>query len=49
VDEIRLLSHWMYLRRDDLVHVRWTPDQPVRTLTSRVLQALRHTPSAAAA
>jgi len=41
VDEIRLLSHWMYLRRDDLRHVRWTPALTVDTFHEQILQTVR--------
>ena len=41
VDEIRLLSHWMYLRRDDLQHVRWTGAETVTAFTNDILNALQ--------
>jgi DNA polymerase-3 subunit epsilon len=41
VDEIRLLSHWMYLRRDDLRHVRWTPALTIDTFHEQILQTIR--------
>jgi DNA polymerase-3 subunit epsilon len=37
VDEIRLLSHWMYLRRDDLQHVRWTAEPPLDAFAAEVV------------
>lgn len=39
-DEIRLLSHWMYMHRSDLLSVRWDGDAP-SAFAARILETIR--------
>ena len=39
VDEIRLLSHWLYVHRDEIAHVRWSADESIDALLERVAAA----------
>jgi len=41
VDEIRLLSHWLYVHRDEIAHVRWSADVSVDAWRERVEAAAR--------
>jgi DNA polymerase-3 subunit epsilon len=43
VDEIRLLSHWLYVHRDEIAHVRWSADVSVDAWRERVEAAARAT------
>jgi DNA polymerase-3 subunit epsilon len=41
VDEIRLLSHWLYVHRDDVTQIRWSMTMPIDVLLDDVKRAAR--------
>jgi excinuclease UvrABC nuclease subunit len=41
VDEIRLLSHWLYVHRGDVTQVRWSVAMPIGALLDDVKRAAR--------
>lgn len=41
VDEMRLLTHWMYRHRAELAAVPWTPAQPAEAFRAAVREAVR--------
>jgi DNA polymerase-3 subunit epsilon len=41
VDEVRILAHWMYVHRDSMESVHWTPDITLDALLDEVLGCAR--------
>ena len=46
--EIRLLSHWTYAHRDELMAVRWTPDRSPEAMATAIEETLSECPKTSA-